>query len=454
MILLSLVLSVHFIFIAALLLFRKYSPQSVLLILGAIMLVIAVPLGIDPSINSLRPQYGLLSIFNLMNESFLLRLSGSGFMIMVVGGFVAYMNHIGASDALVYVSLQPLSIFKKFPYFASIMVIPIGQLLFMCIPSATGLGLLLVVSIMPVLLGLGVSRLSAVSVITACTVFDLGPASANTNRASELLEKDILNYFIHDQLPLTIPLTIIMMVLYYFFNRYFDKKEGHVPVPYQENEIELKVPVFYSILPLLPLVILLLFSSVFAVKELPVSIDTTTAMLITLFIALVFEFVRTRKLKDSISSLNVFWTGMGKIFVSVVSLVIAAEIFAKGLISLGFISSLVYIGQHIGLQASSIVLVFTGLIFATAVLTGSGSATFFSFAPLAVNIANNYGMESLKLILPMQMASGMGRASSPISGVVVASSDIAKVQALSLAKRNAFPLVSLLIIMLVFFSLF
>lgn len=452
MTILSIILSLHFIGITAFLLYKKYNPQAVLLLSGLIMLFLAVPLGVDPTMEEIKQGLNFVKLFSLINESFLARIAGAGFMIMVIGGFVAYMQHIGASDALVFVSLQPLSIFKKFPYFAASMVIPIGQIIFICIPSATGLGLLLVVSILPVLLGLGISRLSAVSVITACTVFDLGPASANTARASELLGKNNLNYFFEDQLPLTIPLTIIMMVLYFFTNRYFDKKDGHIPVPYQESELKLKVPVIYSILPLLPLLLLLLFSSTFGINSDSVKIDTTTAMLITLFVAVVFELVRSKKLKETLATLNVFWKGMGNIFATVVSLIIAAEIFAKGLISIGFISGLVSSALYFGLPASSIAAVMTVLIFSTAVLTGSGSASFFSFAPLATNIAAGFGTESITLILPMQMASSMGRAASPISGVVVASSEIAGVSPFKLAKRNAVPLIVLLIVMLLYFA--
>ncbi|GIR50272.1 MAG: hypothetical protein CM15mP59_0140 [Flavobacteriaceae bacterium] len=69
--------------------------------------------------------------------------------------------------------MRPLRLLKKYPYLASILVIPLGQILFVAIPSAAGLGLLLMASLFPILIKLGVSRLSAVSVITATTAFGL-----------------------------------------------------------------------------------------------------------------------------------------------------------------------------------------------------------------------------------------------------------------------------------------
>ena len=76
-------------------------------------------------------------------------------MIMTIGGYVAFMNAIKATDALVYLSMKPLRLFRKFPYLSAMITIPIGQLLFITTPSASGLGLLLVASFFPVLINLG-----------------------------------------------------------------------------------------------------------------------------------------------------------------------------------------------------------------------------------------------------------------------------------------------------------
>ena len=105
-------------------------------------------------------------LFKVVVETFSSNLLRVGVMIMSIGGYVAYMKQIKASDALVYVSMQPLSLFRKYPYVAAISIIPIGQMLFICTPSAAGLGLLFVSSILPVLVGLGVCRFAAVFVIS------------------------------------------------------------------------------------------------------------------------------------------------------------------------------------------------------------------------------------------------------------------------------------------------
>ena len=67
-------------------------------------------------------------------------------------------------------------------------------------------------SLFPILVKLGVSRLSAVSVITATTAFGIGPASAITASATEIANVDTVSFFVSKQIPI-IPLSISMMIL-------------------------------------------------------------------------------------------------------------------------------------------------------------------------------------------------------------------------------------------------
>lgn len=450
----GIIISVQFVALVAYLLYKKYNPQAVLLFAGLGMMALGLALGYP--IPGLIKSTGFsgFDLFAAVKESFSEKGAGVGLMIMTIGGFVSYMRKIGASDALVYISMQPLSLFKKHPYLAASLVIPIGQLLFICTPSATGLGLLLVASIFPVLVSLGVSRLSAVSVITACTVFDMGPASANTARASELIGKNNVEYFLENQLPLAIPLTILLMILYYFLNRYYDKKMGHKPEVINQKDFKIDVPAIYAILPILPLILLVVFSSIFKLVTPPIMLDTTTAMIIAMMVAVVFELIRLRNVREVFASLKIFWEGMGKVFASVITLIVCAEIFSQGLISLGFINGLIAGSQHLGFGAIGIAVIMTIMIFTASILMGSGNASFFSFGPLVPNIATKLGVEGVSIILPMQLASSMGRAASPISGVVIATAEIAQVSPFDLAKRNIIPLVSALIFMLLYYSIF
>ena len=446
------VISLVFIVIVARLLLKKHNPHAILLVSGLLMLVISFLLNYNLPVLEEETGFIGFDFFKYIKESFSKTNAGVGLMIMAIGGFVAYIDKIGASKALVYVAMKPLSLFKKKPYIAASMVIPIGQVLFVSIPSAAGLSLLLMASLFPILVNLGVSRLSAVSVITATTAFGMGPASAITVSASALTKIPVINYLVDYQIPLVWPLSVSMMITYYFVNKYYDRKiESEQPIKEdKKSDNKLDVPLIYAIIPVLPILLLIIFSKLFSLFPTPITLDTTTAMFISLFVALVFEAVRKRDMKAVFDSLKIFWNGMGNIFKTVVTLIITADIFAKGLISLGFIDGLLIFTQNAGFGAVGIGIVMTVMIFLASMLMGSGNASFFAFGPLVPKIAKGLGVESSSIILPMQFSASMGRTVSPVAGVIIATAEIAKVSTIDIVKRNIIPLTVALIIMLTY----
>jgi DcuC family C4-dicarboxylate transporter len=445
------ILSLICIAITAVLLLKKFYPHAVLLVSGLSMLIIAFLLNLDMPLLLKPTGFSIFDLFRYVKESFAKTNAGVGLMIMSIGGFVAYSDHIGASKALVYVALKPLKLLKKRPYLAASLVIPIGQTLFVAIPSAAGLGLLLMASLFPILINLGVSRISAASVITGCTAFGIGPASAITASAVSILGMDAASFFVNHQVLLVLPLTLSMMVTYYFVNRYYDKRDKDLKFkePIDEEEMAVKAPLIYAFIPVLPILLLLVFSSLFNIFGIPVILDTTTAMFISLFIALVLEWIRKRSIKKVFESLNVFWNGMGNIFKTVVTLIIAADIFAKGLISLGFIEGLLSLVQTLGFSAVGVIIVMSVMIFLASMLMGSGNASFFAFGPLVPKIGLQLGIDPIKMILPMQLSASMGRTVSPVAGVIIAVSEIAGVSTLAIVKRNLIPLTVALLLMLI-----
>src|SRR5690606_18657072 len=152
---LNILISLGFIVITALLLYKKYHPHAVLMVSGMVMLLLAHILGHHmPVLNSPTGSFAF-NLFTYVKESFIETNGGVGLMIMSIGGFVAYIDHIGASRTLVQAAMKPLGLFKSRPYIAATLVIPIGQILFVAIPSAAGLSLLLMASLFPILTNLG-----------------------------------------------------------------------------------------------------------------------------------------------------------------------------------------------------------------------------------------------------------------------------------------------------------
>lgn len=442
--------------ITAILLYRRYNPQGVLIIAGLLMISIAAAMGLHPIAVSKPSGSFVFDIVQEIEDGFVSNIARIGLMIMIIGGYVAFMNKIKATDSLVYIAIKPLAFFRKYPYMASVIAIPIGQILFMTVPSAAGLGLLLVASFYPVLVSLGCSRMTALSVIAAATVFDQGPGSANTAMAASLIGKANVEYFVTDQLPLVIPTTVVVMILYYFSNKYFDKKDlkagKEIFVKDPEKTGKPDVPLIFAVLPMLPLLLLVIFSEYVGLVD--IHLSTTVAMLFSLIISVLFVMIFRRNFRGVMEMLESFWKGMGTVFSTVITLIVSAEIFSQGLISLGFIDTLVSGSTHLGFSGVAISILITILIFLAAMLMGSGNTAFFSFGPLIPDIAPRLAMSAPDMILPMQLSASMGRATSPIAGVIVAIAGVAGVSPVELAKRNLPPLAGGLFFLLLFHFIF
>lgn len=424
--------------ITAILLYKKYNPQGVLLISGIVMVALAALIGTSPVGVAKETGLQVFDVFRYVEEKFISNFTRAGLMIMTIGGYVAFMNKIEATNMLVYLTIRPLKVFKRYPYIAAILAIPIGQILFITTPSAAGVGLLLAATLYPILVNLGVSKLTALSVIATATIFDQGPGSANTAAASALVDMTPVDYFLHYQLPVVIPTTVVLMTMFYFYSKYCDKRDAKQGKQIFSETIDEAVcpdaPKYFALLPLLPLVLLILFSGY--VGHFDVNISTTVAMLVSFVIAVVCTAVRQRNIKETFALFGSFWQGMGNVFTSVITLIVAAEIFSGGLISLGFIDALVDGTTTAGFGGTVISVLITIIVFLAAMLMGSGNAAFFSFSPLLPGIASQFGMPAVQMVLPSQLAASMGRAASPISGVVVAICGIAGVSPMDLAKRN------------------
>ncbi len=439
--LISILIVILIIAVVAYLLIKNVYPQIVLLVAGIVMLLISIVLG-DRELVAQNPTGFIgFDLFSILKESFSSKMAGVGLMIMAIGGYVRYMQFIGASEMLVKVALKPLTRLKKYPYLASVLLIPIGQFLFMSSPSAAGFSMLLMVAIYPIIVRFGVSKITAVSVITACTIFDLGPGSANVNQAAAIINMDVISYFISKQLVVVVPTTLVLMVMYYFVNKYADKKNGEVTkVEIEETGPGIDVPVFYAFLPVLPLILLIVFSAFFKLFDPPIILNTTIAMLISMFVAFVIELIRIRNIKKCSEDIRIFFNGMGSVFSTIVTLIVCADIFSRGIIDLGLIDSLIAGSQAIGVGSLGINGIMTSAIFGSSILMGSGNASFFAFSPLVPDIISQMGGSEAQMILPMQLASSMGRACSPIAGLVIATSKMADISPFDVAKRNLIPL--------------
>ncbi len=430
--------------------FKNYKAQAVLFLGGIVLMAAAILLGsadILPGTKSTGFKW--FDIFEFIRNTFSSTTAGLGLMIMAVAGFARYMDEIGASRALVRIAVKPLGKLHS-PYLVMSATYVLGQFLALFIPSASGLGVLLMVTVFPILISLGVSRLSAVAVIGTTQSLDIGPASGNSVLSAKNSGMDITTYFVDHQIPVALCIVATVAVLHFVVQRWFDQRAGHVvektdliAVDDKKNDT---VPLIYALLPIIPMVLILTFSKM-AVAS--IKMDVITAMLISIMIGMVFEYVRHRDAKKVMSSIQVFFDGMGVQFATVITLIVAGQMFAEGLIKIGAISSMIQSAQSLGLGATAMIFVMTAIIAVSAVIMGSGNAPFFAFAALVPTVASQMSINAVQMLLPMQFAASIARSVSPITAVIVAVSGIAKVSPFDVVKRTAIPMAGAMLVNIV-----
>lgn len=444
----NIIISVIVILWIGTLVFKRYKAQAVLFIGGMVLLALAYLMGYGTILGA-KQQTGnfIFDIYELIRILFSERAAKLGLNIMAVAGFARYMDHIGASRALVTLTIKPLKKLKS-PYLVLSACWVVGMIIGLAINSASGLAMLLMVTMYPVLIALGVSKLSATAAIATTLCLDWSPSDTGTIFAAELAGIDPVTYWYSYQVPVALWVFPVVAILHYVVQKYMDKRDGHIVVAQDavvheekmtnEDLKEVKAPLYYAILPIIPLALILSFSSLWISW---IKMNIIMAMLIGTTVGMIFQYLRTFEGKSTLADLQVYFDGMGRQMANVVSLIVAGELFAKGLMAIGTIDALINWAKTSGFGGIGITLVMVSIIGISSIVMGSGNAPFFAFANLVPSIAASTGVSAALMILPMHFIASAFRTISPITAVIVVAAGMAGISPFDLVKRTAIPMI-------------
>ena len=428
--------------IAARLIIKNYQPQTVLLVAGLILLTLTVLLFPDHSILYQKAKstgWKGFDVFAFVKESLTTQISGIGLIIMTSAAFADYMDNIGATGAMVRVCIRPLELIKA-PYAILAAGYVLGQCLHVAIPSAAGLAMLLLVTVFPMLISLGVSKPAAAAMIGLCSFMDLGPAVGTANLAAKTSGMSAAVYFVHHQIPVAVWVVGVVATLIFFTARYYDRKIGTALGQLQSEkggrQAMANAPRFYAFLPLVPILLILVFSPLLVDQ---VSVDVVTAMIVGSLAGMACELLIKRDVMVTFKAFQVFFNSIGTTFASVVSLLVCADVFAQGLQAIGAVNYIINSVHDTGFSVNLMAVVMTLMVGVTAMITGSGVAAFFAFSGLAPAIATKFGVSAVTMVLPMQLMAGMGRAISPVAGVIIAVSKAGECSTFEIVRRTMIP---------------
>ena len=411
---------------------KKYNSIFVFFASGVVILLMAGLLTGNSVLGDQTTGNLIVDIFTFIVNTFKKNISGVGTIIMTVTGYSAYMKHIKASEKLAFIATKPLRKIKN-PYIVLSGVFFIGLLLKLVITSQAAVALLLLATTYPILMALGINKLTAAS--TICLVcLDWGPNDGSTIFAAETAGMSVVDFFINHQSIIGFTMIIILSLIIPIYYKYMDKKDTNRGVALEkgdDNIVDPDCPWYYALLPIIPLIIV--FISSFS----NIAIDVVAANFMGLLIVFVIEYIRRKDRKDVHKDVLVVLKAMGDIFVSVVAIIISASIFAEGIKQLGGISILANYISGFG-SAGILIVIFMSLItFVAATIMGSGAASWFAFGPLAPDIAAKIGINQLGLIIPMELGAALGRGMSPVAGATIAISGYAGMDVMQVVKRTA-----------------
>lgn len=433
-------------------LIKKADIKITLLGVGVILLYTAILMGntvADTGMNLIDP-------FQVIVNQFVSTLSRAGLIILILGGYTAYMSKIGANDVTVYALTQPLKKIKS-PYVLVPFVFLLGNFLSLVVPSASNLAIILLATLYPVLRSAGMSTLTAAGVIaTTATVMPTPLGGDNVAIAEELAKYTEFagltptEYVFRYHAIVSIPTLLLMAIVHYFWQKYMDR---HTKNDLSSNEIAvdqnkvilveggLLYKTVYAILPIFPIILLLLFYILDTFTSISIELTVQQAVLVSWLVAIIAELIRKRNGKQVMEDAESFFKGMGNAF-GIVALLVSAGVFVEGLKQIGIIEHLQTTMQTTSTSGFVLPLILVLLTALIVLLSGSGTALFYAMVPLMYGLAAAAGINAIAVTIPMGLAGNLLRAVSPVSAVVVIVAGSTKKNPFEIVKRTSVPMIA------------
>lgn len=449
--------------IVVIMLIKKMDIKISLFFMGIILMFVGAALGIPIGGEGFASTGVMwLDPLKVIAEQFKTTISSSGFIILILGGYSAYMNGVKANNVTVNVLTKPIEKIKSV-YILVPVVFLLGNLLSLVIPSASNLAIILLATLYPILIQAGMSTLTAAGIIaTTATIVPTPLGSDNVAIAAELANTaefagmTASDYVFKYHAIVSVPTLLLMALIHFLWQKHCDRKnEDRISDIQKMNEIE-SIPegklyrTVYAILPLLPILLLIGTFVAQKVTGVKINISVEVATLFSFVIAILCEMIRKRNVKETLGETEDFFKGMGS-SMPIVALLVAGTVFVTGLKSIGLISALQ--SAMLGMQGSGmgfvLPLILVGLTALIVLLSGSGTALFFAMVPLMIPLAGAAGISVFAVSIPMGLAGNLLRAVSPVSAVVMIVAGSVKREPLEIVKRTSVPMIAGTVIMFV-----
>lgn len=345
-------------------------------------------------------------LFEFFAKTAASQLSRNVLIVMTVMGYVYYMEKIKASTMFALILAKPFQKLKN-PYLIISLVIVFGAFLKLGITSASSLTAMMLATVYPVMRKAGLTRNTAASCLPIAGSIVWGPADANwvlVLSVAGIADITLAEFFTRYMILFVAILVIVLGITLPIFSKYYDKKEGAEANENDTYDVKdvgdietLGVPKFYAIFPLLPLIVILVFSSL--IPSTP-NLSIIAAHILCFIIVMAIDMIVSKNFKDTFNKAGSYFEGMGRYFNLGGIIMISATVFSQGLTMVGGIDTVSNLltsgkaGLVIGLTAatllgmfiaafchlSPVIPIFTPVIMA--ICTAAGVAPYFPLCAL------------------------------------------------------------------------
>ena len=355
-------------------------------------------------------------------EAFTARMSTAGLIeaILSVMGFAFVMKYTKCDLHLVKLVAGGL---KK----ANLFLIPGATLatfaINIALPSAAGAAAAVGAVLIPVLMGAGISPAVAAAAVMAGTFgSNLNVGSAHNPFIAEIAQTtamDVVKVHAFAHVLSVVILAVSLMIM----AKLLKENKGHKFVGDGEND-NMKLNYLYALMPIIPLVLLVLGSTILP----QIAMSVPSAMLIGILLTLVI----TRSNPSEVT--KTFFDGMGKAYGDIMGIIISAAVFVGGMTAIGLVDAMT---EAMTNSPSIAKVAATFGPFLLAVISGSGDAATFAFNEAVTPFAEKFGVDQVNMGSVALLSGALGRTMSPIAGAAIVCASIAKVNPMELTKRNA-----------------
>lgn len=394
---------------------------------------------------SLMGEKSTGNLFLDVYESFQSTMStqmGKNILTMIsILGYISFMNYLKATDAFAFVVAGPMRKLNK-PYLLGAITIVVGIIVKLALTSPSGLIALFIATLYPILRACKVPKaaIATAFVLAISPIFAMGDVNLVMAMGFAGIENpDMVSIFVRYGVPSLVFSLIGVLPVYVITARYFDKKAAIVD---DEEMItvtsfkEIGVPGIYAVLPALPILVAILFSSVVTFTP---NISYVAAIWLSLSISMIVRLIHIKSLRKMLDEINEFYKGCGKYLAAGAWIVVGAQMISVVLDNLGGMGTLVsgimgVVGEGY-IVFSLLIAVFMFLLCATTGPTAAGAA----LCPLIASYCAATGHDVTGMVQTAMMCAGWGFACYPISIGIILLSDHSSTPIPTLLRRNVFP---------------